>query len=222
MFSCEDASTRATNGRPALAKDDQSVQQPNQDSTMAVDVTNGECQPATEEELLVRLDDVLRDYAAVPGALIPVLQIAQAMFGYLPETALRKISLALGKPYSEVAGVVTFYSYFTTVPRGKHLVRVCLGTACYVRGGKEVLASLKVRPRRRSGRNHARPALLSRRGPLFRRLWTGAGHHDRRRRAPAGEAGPGGQDSRKLSASGDKRRQRRRAYDGDSRQRTDN
>jgi NADH:ubiquinone oxidoreductase subunit E len=56
---------------------------------------------------------------------------------------LKKISLALGKPYSEVAGVVGFYSFFTTVPRGKHLVRVCLGTACYVRGGKQVLAALK-------------------------------------------------------------------------------
>ena len=86
---------------------------------------------------------MLKDYANVPGALIPVLQIAQAMFGYLPETALRKIALALGKPYSEVAGVVGFYSFFTTVPRGKHLVRVCLGTACYVRGGKQVLPALK-------------------------------------------------------------------------------
>ena len=79
----------------------------------------------------------------MPGALIPVLQIAQAMFGYLPEEALKKIALALDKPYSEVAGVVGFYSFFTTVPRGKHLVRVCLGTACYVRGGKQVLAGLK-------------------------------------------------------------------------------
>ena len=102
-----------------------------------------ECQEATEEELLARLDDVLAEYANVPGALIPVLQIAQAMFGYLPETALRKIGVALGKPYSEVAGVVGFYSFFTTVPRGKHLVRVCLGTACYVRGGKQVLAALR-------------------------------------------------------------------------------
>ena len=51
--------------------------------------------------------------------------------------------MALDKPYSEVAGVVGFYSFFTTVPRGKHLVRVCLGTACYVRGGKQVLASLR-------------------------------------------------------------------------------
>lgn len=101
------------------------------------------CQEATEEELLARLDDVLKDFVDVPGALIPVLQIAQAMFGYLPESALRKISLALGKSYSEVAGVVGFYSFFTTVPRGKHLIRVCLGTACYVRGGKELLSALK-------------------------------------------------------------------------------
>lgn len=101
------------------------------------------CHEPTEEELLAQLDDVLKEYRDVPGALIPVLQIAQALFGYLPETALRKISEALDKPYSEVAGVVSFYSFFTTVPRGKHLVRVCLGTACYVRGGKEVLSALK-------------------------------------------------------------------------------
>jgi NADH:ubiquinone oxidoreductase subunit E len=101
------------------------------------------CPEATEEELLARLDEVLEEYRNQPGALIPVLQIAQAMFGYLPQAALKKISVALGKSYSEVAGVVGFYSFFSTVPRGKHLVRVCLGTACYVRGGKEVLAALK-------------------------------------------------------------------------------
>jgi len=101
------------------------------------------CQEPTEQELLARLDEVLEDYKHVPGALVPVLQVAQGMFGYLPEEALKRISLALDKPYSEVAGVVSFYSFFTTVPRGKHLVRVCLGTACYVRGGKEVLQSLR-------------------------------------------------------------------------------
>jgi NADH:ubiquinone oxidoreductase subunit E len=101
------------------------------------------CQEATEEEKLAQLDDILKDYVNEPGALIPVLQMAQAIFGYLPENALRKVSLALNKSYSEVAGVVGFYSFFTTVPRGKHLVRVCLGTACYVRGGKQVLADLK-------------------------------------------------------------------------------
>jgi NADH:ubiquinone oxidoreductase subunit E len=110
---------------------------------MPADPATPHCQEASEEELQRRLDEVLQEYADVPGALIPVLQIAQALFGYLPEAALQKISVALGKPYSEVAGVVGFYSFFTTVPRGRHLVRVCLGTACYVRGGKQVLAALK-------------------------------------------------------------------------------
>jgi NADH:ubiquinone oxidoreductase subunit E len=96
-----------------------------------------------EQEQQRRLDSLLKDYRNKPGALIPVLQTAQTMFGYLPESALKKISRALDKPYSEVAGVVGFYSFFSTVPRGKYLVRVCLGTACYVRGGKQVLDAMK-------------------------------------------------------------------------------
>ena len=96
-----------------------------------------------EAECLARLDEVLSEYRDKPGALIPVLQIAQGIFGYLPELALKRISLALNKSYSEVAGVVGFYSFFSTVPRGRHLIRVCLGTACYVRGGKRVLDTLK-------------------------------------------------------------------------------
>ncbi len=100
-------------------------------------------QEASEEELLQRLDGVLESYRGKPGALIPVLQITQGLFGYLPETALKKIALALGKSYSEVCGVVSFYSFFSTQPRGKHLIRVCLGTACYVRGGNRVLEAIK-------------------------------------------------------------------------------
>ena len=98
---------------------------------------------ASEQELLSRLDEVLLAYREKPGALIPVLQIAQGIFGYLPEVALKRIALSLDKPYSEVAGVVGFYSFFTTVPRGKNLVRVCMGTACYVRGGNRVLEVMK-------------------------------------------------------------------------------
>lgn len=100
---------------------------------------------ATEEELLARVDAIIADYRGKPGALIPVLQQAQAIFGYLPENVLKKISLGLDKPYSEVTGVVSFYSFFSTVPRGRHMIRVCLGTACYVRGGKQVLEALKQR-----------------------------------------------------------------------------
>ncbi|RPI62348.1 MAG: NAD(P)H-dependent oxidoreductase subunit E [Planctomycetaceae bacterium] len=101
------------------------------------------CPSISEEQIMARLDEVLDDYRSKPGALIPVLQIAQGLFGYLPEAALRRISEGLGKSYSEVAGVVGFYSFFTTTPRGKNLVRVCLGTACYVRGGKAILDALK-------------------------------------------------------------------------------
>jgi len=97
----------------------------------------------SEDKLLARLEEVLEEYKDKPGGLIPVLQIAQGIFGYLPEVALKRISTVLHKPYSEVAGVVGFYSFFSTKPRGKHLIRVCLGTACYVRGGKNVLNALK-------------------------------------------------------------------------------
>lgn len=100
---------------------------------------------ASEEELLARVDEIISDYKDKPGALIPVLQMSQAIFGYLPENVLKRISLGLEKPYSEVAGVVSFYSFFSTVPRGKHMIRVCLGTACYVRGGKQVLEAIKQR-----------------------------------------------------------------------------
>jgi NADH-quinone oxidoreductase subunit E len=101
------------------------------------------CEEASEEELLGRLDEVIAAYRHRPGALIPVLQLAQGIFGFLPEVALKRIALGMHKPYSEVAGVVGFYSFFSTVPRGRNLVRVCLGTACYVRGGMKVLEALK-------------------------------------------------------------------------------
>ncbi len=97
----------------------------------------------SEEHMLEHLEGMLDEYRGKPGALIPVLQTAQTMFGYLPQKALRRIAVALDKPFSEVAGVVGFYSFFSTVPRGKYLVRVCLGTACYVRGGQQVLDAVR-------------------------------------------------------------------------------
>lgn len=101
------------------------------------------CGEADEQELMARLDEVLEEYKDNPGGLIPVLQIAQGLFGYLPEHVLKHIAKGLNKPYSEVAGVVGFYSFFSTQPRGKNVIRVCLGTACYVRGGKQILDALK-------------------------------------------------------------------------------
>jgi len=97
----------------------------------------------TEEELLRCVDEVIGGREKSDGVLIPALQTAQNLYGYLPESVLKHLSERLQIPYSEVAGVVSFYSFFSTVPRGDHLVRVCLGTACYVRGASEVLKAMK-------------------------------------------------------------------------------
>ena len=106
------------------------------------DVQPSQDEPSPEE-MMARLDEIIDTYATKRGALIPILQMAQALYGYLPDLVIRHVSGRLGKPLSEVAGVVSFYSYFSRHPQGRHQVRVCLGTACYVRGGKEVLDAIK-------------------------------------------------------------------------------
>ncbi len=93
-------------------------------------------------EELSAVDAIIERYQLKPGSLIPVLEEIQELLGYLPKSIQRKIALGLGVPFSEVYGVVTFYSFFTTIPRGRHTLRCCLGTACYVKGGKKILERL--------------------------------------------------------------------------------
>lgn len=95
-----------------------------------------------ECQAIALVDQFLADCSDTTGVLIPVLQRTQEALGYLPVSVLKHISQVLHVPYSEVSGVVTFYSFFSTVPRGKNVFRVCLGTACYVRGGKNVLEAI--------------------------------------------------------------------------------
>ena len=76
------------------------------------------------------------------GCLIQVLHTAQGLYGYLPLELQQYIADKLDMPLSEVSGVVTFYSFFSVKPRGEHTIRVCLGTACYVRGGKRIIDHL--------------------------------------------------------------------------------
>ena len=101
------------------------------------------CGAAEAEVPVAQLDAIIAEYRDRPGGLIPALQMAQGLCGHLPEPVIRRIADGFGKTVSEVTGVVTFYSFFTMRPRGKYLVRVCLGTACYVRGGKNVLDAFK-------------------------------------------------------------------------------
>lgn len=70
------------------------------------------CEAVDEKDLFLRLYEILEEYRTKPGGLIPILQIAQGIFGYLPENVLKHISQKLDKSYSEVAGVVGFYSFF--------------------------------------------------------------------------------------------------------------
>lgn len=82
-------------------------------------------------------------YRGKEGSLIQILHLAQEVYGCLPLDLQKIIATSLGIPLSEVSGVVTFYSFFSTVPRGQHTIRVCLGTACYVRGGKKLVERLQ-------------------------------------------------------------------------------
>ena len=95
------------------------------------------------EEQWKQIDGVIEKHRGRPGALIPVLEEVQSITGFLPEPVQRRVASGLALPLSQVYGVVTFYSFFTMTPRGKHEVRVCLGTACHARGSKRVLEELE-------------------------------------------------------------------------------
>lgn len=108
---------------------------------MAETETQTSCQGRSA--LFEELDAFLASQDTGRDALIPVLHKAQELFGFLPVDVQDYVAKALGLPVSEVYGVVTFYQYFTTQPRGRHTINVCLGTACYVRGAKKVVEALE-------------------------------------------------------------------------------
>lgn len=101
------------------------------------------CESISDEEKKVLLDQVIEEYNRKEENLIQILHMAQSIYGFLPLDVEKHIALELGVPLSRVSGVISFYSFFTTKPRGKYVIRVCLGTACYVRGGKKILDRLK-------------------------------------------------------------------------------
>jgi NADH:ubiquinone oxidoreductase subunit E len=90
-----------------------------------------------------KIDQVIDKFKNRQGVLIPVLKEVQDICGYLPKKVQHRIAQGLQLPASQVYGVVSFYAFFTTIPRGKHIIRVCLGTACYVRGSKQILDNLQ-------------------------------------------------------------------------------
>ena len=100
--------------------------------------------PSCQCSDLAKLEPVFQKFQKkLAGALIPVLQEAQELYGYLPVDVLDSIAVNLKVPISQVYGVVTFYAQFHLEPRGKHIIRSCQGTACHVRGSGRVLDALK-------------------------------------------------------------------------------
>jgi len=90
-------------------------------------------------EELEKIDRVIAKHKGRHGSLIPVLKESQDVVGYLPKLVQRRIAAGLSLSPSQVYGVVSFYAFFTIVPRGKHVIRVCLGTACYVKGSQQII-----------------------------------------------------------------------------------
>ncbi|MCR4435494.1 MAG: NADH-quinone oxidoreductase subunit NuoE [Clostridiales bacterium] len=97
----------------------------------------------TDQEKYERIEAMIEEYREKEGSLIQILHMAQEIYGYLPVELQQFIARKLDKPLSEVYGVTTFYSFLSTKPRGEYTIRVCMGTACYVRGGKKIIERLK-------------------------------------------------------------------------------
>ncbi len=109
---------------------------------MELHVTQCHCGEETEEEKRARVVAIIDDFQGQEGSLIQILHLVQGIYGYLPLEVQQIVAERLDLPLSEVYGVSTFYSFFSTQPRGEYCIRVCLGTACYVRGSAKILKRL--------------------------------------------------------------------------------
>lgn len=99
--------------------------------------------PDVTEEMWPQIDRSIQTHRSVPGSIITVLRECQDIVGYLPVELLDYISRGMNLPSSEVYGVASFYALFSMTPKGRHTIKLCLGTACYVKGIKEVLTRVE-------------------------------------------------------------------------------
>ena len=101
------------------------------------------CGEVTEDdEKLVKVKFAIEQFKTIKGALIPVLHEVQDIYGYLPEHVLKVVSTELNLPMSEIYGVASFYHFFSLTPKGENVIRVCMGTACYIKGAQALLDRL--------------------------------------------------------------------------------
>ena len=100
------------------------------------------CCTDIRDERIDKVDELIEEIKGLRGLLIPLLHGIQGIYGYLPEDVLQYASEKLDIPMSEIYGVASFYHFFSLKPKGKHVIRVCMGTACYVKGGQAILNRL--------------------------------------------------------------------------------
>ena len=105
--------------------------------------SNEKCKKCMEEKTVKELEKILSKYTNDKSNLIQILNEVQEKFGYVPTIAQEEIAKYLGIEVAEVYGVVTFYSRFTLKPKGKYAISVCMGTACFVKGGEQILERVK-------------------------------------------------------------------------------
>lgn len=92
---------------------------------------------------LEKIDRILTGYPEIKGNLISILHEVQSLYNYLPEEALRYLAHKIAVPLPQLYGIATFYHFFSLTPKGRHLVNVCLGTACHVKGSPRILSLVK-------------------------------------------------------------------------------
>ncbi len=107
--------------------------------------------PDITPEMYTRIDRIIQANRTIPGSIITVLRESQNVVGYLPQALIDYISAGMNLPASEVYGVASFYALFSMVPKGRHTIRLCLGTACYVKGIKEVMSRIENQYRIKEG-----------------------------------------------------------------------
>jgi len=99
--------------------------------------------PEDHVQKLNQIAEVIAKYETKSSNLIMILHAAQGIYGYLPYTVQKFIADKMNMPVSEISAVVSFYSFFSTKPKGKHSILVCMGTACYVRGSEKVIGAIQ-------------------------------------------------------------------------------
>lgn len=106
-------------------------------------IINSSIDPTQNPELATRINEILEEHKSKPGSLMVILNEVQTKIGFVSEPIQDYIANYLRVPVSKIHGVISFYSFFTTQPRGKHTIKFCLGTACYVGGASQLIDKAK-------------------------------------------------------------------------------